>query len=121
LTGQNNADRLLYQLYDQYMCGQMIESYVRETGVRYKYAIRLRPDLAFVAPFPDVRTLNLGTDARPIVRYVTHEMFYVPYIYTCTYVQNCVYAHMYACTYVHTLKQYIHVHIHGISKYMPYL
>ena len=65
--------RLLYQLYDQHMCGNMIQRYARETGVKYKYAIRLRADMAFVAPFPDVHTLNLGTEARPIVRHVAQE------------------------------------------------
>lgn len=44
-------------------------AHVGATGQKYKYAMRLRPDLMFVAPFPHPETLDLGDAQHPTVRF----------------------------------------------------
>ena len=48
---------LLQQLLGQQRCAMMMARQVIESNVGYRYAVRVRPDLAFFAPFPPVATL----------------------------------------------------------------
>ena len=51
------------------MCRGMIQQHVEEKGVVYRYVIRQRPELLYIQPFPDLASLDLGSEEEPIVRY----------------------------------------------------
>lgn len=40
------------------LANQAAQQYASSAGVEYKYKIRLRPDTAFIEPFPDIDTLD---------------------------------------------------------------
>ena len=51
---------LLQQLMGQQRCAMMMASPIIASNVGYRYAVRVRPDLAFFAPFPPIATLFHG-------------------------------------------------------------
>lgn len=53
-------EQLLTQLYGSYRCNEAIKSYSMQSGVKYEYKIRLRPDSAFKTPVPLINTINFG-------------------------------------------------------------
>lgn len=63
-TGNGAPHRLeeqaLQQLYAMFQGNQAAKQYSIASGANYKYKIRLRPDTAFLKPFPEPDTLNFG-------------------------------------------------------------
>ena len=53
-------DDFIQQMLWQYRHLQMCNEAVEASGVAYAYKMRLRPDLAWVAPIPPLDSLNLG-------------------------------------------------------------
>jgi hypothetical protein len=52
-----NHQGLIQQLMGQQRCAMMMAKQIMARGVGYRYAVRVRPDLAFFAPFPAIATL----------------------------------------------------------------
>jgi hypothetical protein len=58
---------LLHMALDQQLCNQMVQNYSARTQIKYAYKMRLRPDMAFVAPMPPLHTLDFGNRNAPNV------------------------------------------------------
>ena len=61
---------LLQQLYGLHRCHAMVRRHVRRTGVSYSHVMRVRPDMAFLWPFPGLARLDFGPPWAPVVRVV---------------------------------------------------
>lgn len=63
---------LLQQLYSQQRCAMMIARQSLIENIQYRYAVRVRPDLAFMKPMPSIQTL-LAADKPNIVKFIDHS------------------------------------------------
>jgi hypothetical protein len=61
---------LLQQLYGLHRCHTMIRRHTRRAGVSYSHMMRVRPDMAFLWPFPGLARLDFGPPWAPVVRVV---------------------------------------------------
>jgi hypothetical protein len=53
-------EQVLQQLYALYRANLAAKQYALQSGVHYKYKIRLRPDTAFVKPFPPLDSIDFS-------------------------------------------------------------
>ena len=61
---------LLQQLYGLHRCHAMVRRHARRSGVSYSHVMRVRPDMAFLWPFPGLARLDFGPPWAPVVRVV---------------------------------------------------
>jgi hypothetical protein len=47
------------QLYGTYWANLAAKEHAKAMGIEYRYKARLRPDTAFVTPFPNIETIRL--------------------------------------------------------------
>jgi hypothetical protein len=60
-------EQALQQLYAMYRANLACKQFALAKGLTYSYKIRLRPDTAFVKPFPDISVFDFaGRDARNV-------------------------------------------------------
>jgi hypothetical protein len=74
----DQREALLQQMYGIYRCNQAVLQYSASTGVDYVYKIRLREDMAWLAPLPHPDTMQLGESVggcRYTVRVVTKKAY----------------------------------------------
>ncbi len=64
-------DGLVQQMYGLHKCNEMRKQYERESGVRYEYMMRLRPDNMVLEQHPSMSQLDFGDARSPKILFPT--------------------------------------------------
>ena len=66
---------VLHLMHDQHLCNEMVRNHSQRMNLTYAYKVRLRPDMAFLAPLPPLHTLDFGAPGAEHVLVTTATVF----------------------------------------------